>query len=152
MASEQPLLCTPAYARDIERAVRMILTIGGTAVTKGPDFLSINIPQAARERGQIFPDPPSIPVTLLVQGGIAGANKSSSATFTYDAYHAVDDPEQNIPLNDSPVSLTGMGNGWRALLLMLESADYGWGYFDSDGDFVLTMCDECPAGEQDCET
>lgn len=90
------------------------------------------------------------PLLLDKVDGSPGVAQISPCTYRYNLF-SIADTDLEHPLNDSPVSLTGMGNGWRNLYVPLVAAAYGDGYRDpSDGTWILTNAHEGPASEQDC--
>lgn len=84
-------------------------------------------------------------VRVTSDGGSAGVNQTSPCTYTYTVKDIT-----NTDTLGSAVALTGNGNGWRGLNIVLTAATYGAGYWDDDT-FVLLWVDEKPASEQDCE-
>jgi hypothetical protein len=140
-----PVVIDPAVWNYLCDCVERSLNITVSAplhASVSPSGTAISLEMPGQERA----------VLVTQSGGAAGTNQSSACTFTYDIYDAIKDPNKVNKLNATggALSLTGKGNGWRGLKIVLTAGTRGRAYQKPDGAWLLTMVDESPAAEQDC--
>jgi hypothetical protein len=84
------------------------------------------------------------PVTVAYNSGSMGVNKTTNCAATYDVYAYGATVGVDTPLYTNK-AMTGKGNGWRALKLLLTAGSIG----ELAGTDLIWV-NEYPAGEQDC--
>lgn len=141
------------FAREWTRIRRKVDGIAGPNVQNDREKIYIGLqptmPPVVRQPTNAGPF--LFPVRLVVDGGSAGANKSAACSFTYKVlrYNANIITYSDTDVLAEHVTLTGWGNGLRALALELAAASWGWAFYYGNT-LKLLFADEIPAGEQDC--